>query len=110
MRSRRPCTPKVVTAQCLAGDSFRDFGARLAWQGIVGVDLLRKLRHEYRPYEQDPGETDRVYQAALQRLMEAIRSGGGRQAVRAMAWAGQRFAAVELDRSQRRPPAQDLDR
>lgn len=76
---------------------------RLAWQGIVGVDLLRKLRHEYRPYERDPGETDRVYQAALQRLMEAIRAGGGGRAATAMAWAGQRFAAIELDRSQQRP-------
>lgn len=76
---------------------------RLAWQGIVGVDLLRKLCHEHRPYERTPGVTDRTYEEALRRLLEAIREGGGRRAVDAMAWAGRQFAAVETDRTQPRP-------
>jgi len=76
---------------------------RLAWQGIVGVDLLRRLCHEVRPYERTAGDTDRAYEAALSQLLQAIREGGGKRAVRAMAWAGERFAAIETDRSQSRP-------
>jgi predicted nucleotide-binding protein (sugar kinase/HSP70/actin superfamily) len=76
---------------------------RLAWQGIVGVDLLLKLRHEVRPYERSEGETDRVYQACLRRLLEAIEEGGGRRAVAAMAWAGAQFAAIGIDRSRQKP-------
>ena len=38
---------------------------RLAWQGVVGVDLLQKALHETRPYEAAPGSADRLYQQAL---------------------------------------------
>jgi predicted nucleotide-binding protein (sugar kinase/HSP70/actin superfamily) len=80
---------------------------RLAWQGIVAVDLLLKLRYEHRPSERHAGETDRLYWACLNKLVAAIRAGGGRRAVRAMAWAGVQFAALdvdqEVDRGQRRP-------
>ena len=76
---------------------------RLAWQGVVGIDLLLKLRHEYRPYECRSGETDRVYQVCRRRLLDAIEAGGGRSAVRAMAWAATQFDAIEVDRSQPRP-------
>jgi predicted nucleotide-binding protein (sugar kinase/HSP70/actin superfamily) len=80
---------------------------RLAWQGIVGVDLLRKLCHQVRPYERTAGEADRAYAEALDRLLAAIRQGGGQQAARAiataMAWAGERFAAIETDCSEPRP-------
>jgi len=75
---------------------------RLAWQGIVCVDLLLKLRYEYRPIERHAGETDRLYQACLEKAVGAIRAGGGRQAVRAMAWAGEQFAALDVDRTQSR--------
>jgi predicted nucleotide-binding protein (sugar kinase/HSP70/actin superfamily) len=76
---------------------------RLAWQGVVGIDLLLKLCYEYRPYERYAGETDRVYQACQQKLLKAIEGGGGRLAVEAMAWAGKQFAAIDVDTSQRRP-------
>jgi predicted nucleotide-binding protein (sugar kinase/HSP70/actin superfamily) len=76
---------------------------RLAWQGIVGVDLLRKLRHEHRPYERHEGDTDRAYQASLRSFLEAIEQGGGKRAVRALSQAGERFAALDVDHSQPRP-------
>ncbi|MFN2133289.1 MAG: hypothetical protein ACK2VD_22375 [Anaerolineae bacterium] len=76
---------------------------RLAWQGIVGIDLLLKLCHEVRPYERVPGETDRVYHVCQRRLLGAIEGGGGREATDAMAWAGEQFAAINVDRSQPRP-------
>jgi predicted CoA-substrate-specific enzyme activase len=49
---------------------------RLAWQGIVAVDLLMKKLLETRPYEKEKGQTDRVYQESLKRVCEAIREGG----------------------------------
>jgi predicted nucleotide-binding protein (sugar kinase/HSP70/actin superfamily) len=92
-----------------ADDGYQGLGddplrfRRLAWQGIVGVDLLRKLCHEIRPCEHRKGETDEVYQVALGVLLEAIEAGGGRRAVQAMASASRRFAQVAVDRSRLKP-------
>jgi predicted CoA-substrate-specific enzyme activase len=47
--------------------------ARLAWQGIVAVDLLMKKLLETRPYEKQKGKADRIYQESLSRICEAIR-------------------------------------
>lgn len=49
---------------------------RLGWQGIVAVDLLMKKLLETRPYEKRKGETDQVYQKALDRVCKTIREGG----------------------------------
>jgi predicted nucleotide-binding protein (sugar kinase/HSP70/actin superfamily) len=59
-------------------DSYATLGAtfrRNAWKGIVAVDLLEKLCREFRPYEVNPGETERVYQAALTEVCQAISRG-----------------------------------
>lgn len=45
---------------------------RLAWQGIVAVDLLMKKLLETRPYEKKREQSDQVYQASLTRVCEAI--------------------------------------
>ncbi|MBW2038989.1 MAG: CoA activase [Deltaproteobacteria bacterium] len=50
---------------------------KLGWWAIVAVDLLIKKLHETRPYEQNTGETDRVYKECLDLVCEAIRTGGG---------------------------------
>jgi predicted nucleotide-binding protein (sugar kinase/HSP70/actin superfamily) len=78
---------------------------RLAWQGMVAIDLLLmlKLCYEYRSLACRPQEADAVYDAALRRVLDAIEAGGGRVAVQAMAWAGAQFASLALDRRQRRP-------
>ncbi len=52
----------------IAGGNF----TRLSWQAIVCVDILDKLLREVRPYEINPGETDRIYQESLARLCQAI--------------------------------------
>ncbi len=57
---------------CIMGSQF----ARLAWQGIVGVDLLMKKLLETRPYEKEKGKTDQVYQESLKRVCEAIQQRG----------------------------------
>jgi predicted nucleotide-binding protein (sugar kinase/HSP70/actin superfamily) len=99
-------SPSAANGYQGLGDQSMRF-RRLAWQSVVGVDLLLKLRYEHRPIERHAGATDRVYQACLDKLIEAIHGGGGRQAVRAMAWAAEQFAALEVnqevDGSQQRP-------
>jgi len=60
-------------------DDFRNLEkdpTRLAWQGIVVVDLLVKTLHRVRPYEVNPGETDRVFRDCITRLTEVIERGG----------------------------------
>lgn len=91
------------------GNSYQGFGnnptklRQLMWQGIVAVDLLQKLLHEYRPYELQPGQTDQLYQQALQRVMQAVEQHGGKPLVAAMQWVAQQFEALPVDRSTRRP-------
>jgi predicted nucleotide-binding protein (sugar kinase/HSP70/actin superfamily) len=92
-----------------AENSYRGFGdnptqlRRLAWQGIVGVDLLQKLLWEHRPYELNEGETGRVYRECLDLLVRAIEEGGGRKGVEAMEAAAEKFRALPVDRSERKP-------
>jgi len=62
---------------------YRDLGImgskfdKLGWWAIVAVDILVKKLHETRPYEQNLGETDKVYQGCLDRICDAIRTGRG---------------------------------
>jgi len=46
--------------------------SRLAWHGIVAVDVFDKLLLAYRPYESEDGITEEVYRQRLQKLCEAI--------------------------------------
>ena len=41
---------------------------RLAWKGMVAVDLLQKLLWQTRPYEKNKGETDKIYWHWLKKL------------------------------------------
>jgi predicted nucleotide-binding protein (sugar kinase/HSP70/actin superfamily) len=59
-------------------DFYGDLGmvhngfSRLAWQGIVAIDLLEKKLRETKPYEVTPGETQRIYEKYLQVVHDAI--------------------------------------
>jgi predicted CoA-substrate-specific enzyme activase len=48
---------------------------RLAWQGIVAVDLLMKKLLETRPYEKKREQSDQVYQESLTKVCEATLNG-----------------------------------
>ncbi|MBW2086584.1 MAG: CoA activase, partial [Deltaproteobacteria bacterium] len=54
----------------LAGKDFK----RIAWHAIVAVDLIIKKKLETRPYEVNPGEVDRVYQACLDDICETVKN------------------------------------
>ncbi len=53
----------------MVGDDFD----RIAWHGIVAIDLLEKKLRETRPYERRAGNTDEVYGYYLQKTYEALR-------------------------------------
>jgi len=46
---------------------------RIAWNGVVAIDLLEKKLRECRPYERVAGESDKVYQFFLRKVFEALR-------------------------------------
>jgi predicted CoA-substrate-specific enzyme activase len=48
--------------------------ARLAWQGIVAVDLLEKKLRRLRPYEKVAGSADTIYWRHLKAVCDAVRS------------------------------------
>jgi predicted nucleotide-binding protein (sugar kinase/HSP70/actin superfamily) len=54
---------------------------RIAWKGIVAIDLLEKKLLEIRPYERQAGETARVYQHFLQKTYEILRDRGSLEQV-----------------------------
>jgi predicted CoA-substrate-specific enzyme activase len=53
----------------MVGDDFD----RIAWRGVVAIDLLEKKLWETRPYERRAGDSDQVYQHYLQKAYEALR-------------------------------------
>ncbi|MGQ9630052.1 MAG: acyl-CoA dehydratase activase [bacterium] len=74
---------------------------RLAWQGIVAVDIFDKLLREIRPYEATPGETDRVYRDCLEELCRAMVRREDLMPV--LRRAREAFEGIKVDRSARRP-------
>ncbi len=86
---------------------YSDFGImggrflRLGWQGIVAVDLLIKKLFETRPYEKNPGETNRVYQECLSLICKTIEESNDLN--KAMVEARDRFAAVEITGNGQKP-------
>ena len=63
---------------------YRDLGilgknfTRLAWQGMVAMDLLDKKLRETRPYEKNAGDTEKVFKHYLQKAYETIRDSNDR--------------------------------
>lgn len=58
---------------------YREFGmvgrdfTMDAWKGIIAYDLLSKCLHETRPYEENKGEADKLYQEYVKKLYLALR-------------------------------------
>jgi len=74
---------------------------RTGWQAIVATDVLYKALCETRPYEAEPGATERVYRHYLDCVCEAIRNDRPLEPV--MRRARQAFETIAVDRSQPRP-------
>jgi predicted CoA-substrate-specific enzyme activase len=86
---------------------YRDFAqmnnrvTRWAWQGVVAIDVLTKALHTIRPYEVNPGETDRIYQELIEGVCDVLRSKGNLPAM--MRQAAARMQAIPVDRTEPRP-------
>ncbi|MEK6759898.1 MAG: acyl-CoA dehydratase activase [Deltaproteobacteria bacterium] len=61
------------------GNFYRELGAvggnfpRLAWWGIVAVDILEKILRETRPYEKNRGESEKIYWESVTSVCAAIK-------------------------------------
>ncbi len=54
---------------------FQDFDnafVRSAWRGVVSADILRKLLLQTRPYETQPGASDRAYRESVDDLCQTL--------------------------------------
>lgn len=67
----------------------------LAWQGIVAIDFLQKLLWRTRPYEQEEGKTDEVYERSLEKITKGITQNGTRGLIEALGEVVKKFVAIE---------------
>ena len=92
---------EVITP--LMDDMEATFGRRALfdmWKGMVAVDLLLRAACEIRPYELEPGLTDRIHEEQLEAVERAVEEG---TVVEACRTAGEAFARIPVDRSRPRP-------
>ncbi len=75
--------------------------SRLAWQGIIATDGFYKVLHATRPYELEPGATDRVFRESIERLKRAMESQG--DILQAVKESAEAFARIPKDTSRRKP-------
>jgi predicted nucleotide-binding protein (sugar kinase/HSP70/actin superfamily) len=76
--------------------------ARALWCLIMS-DILEELRHKIRPYEAQKGETDRLFEEAIDSIADAMLKGGMQRAYSAYRKAISAFCGIEYDRSKPRP-------
>lgn len=79
------------------GTHFR----KLAWNGIMYIDLLQKLQRETRPYELQKGETDALYENFVKKAESALEK--HQDLVKFAREANIAFANIKVDRSKPRP-------
>jgi predicted nucleotide-binding protein (sugar kinase/HSP70/actin superfamily) len=61
----------------IVGNEF----TRKAWWGICAIDMLEKLLLQTRPYEREPGETERLYRDYVHRVERSIVADGALDAI-----------------------------
>ena len=71
--------------------------SKLAWWGIVAIDLLDKRLRETRPYEKNKGESDRVYWECLRNICAQIEKREIPE--RGIREAKEAFRAIPVDRT-----------
>ena len=77
-------------------NSYGGYGvkfSKLAWEGIVAIDILRKVQRIIRPEEISPGETNKVYRKYLNKICSILKEGNGLTFV--MREAAREFAEIK---------------
>ncbi|MCX7786734.1 MAG: acyl-CoA dehydratase activase [Spirochaetes bacterium] len=77
------------------------FEIRMLW-GLVMMDILEELRRKIRPYEQNKGETDRIFSHAIEGIALGLEQ-SIRRAIRAFKDGIDSFCRISYDRSRTRP-------
>jgi predicted nucleotide-binding protein (sugar kinase/HSP70/actin superfamily) len=97
-----------------SSDGYEGIGAgamdlvRTGWRAMVVADVLRKMLLKTRPYEQNPGTTDKVFSESLDRVCDAIavpkisHSQRIKEIIRALVASRDAFRSIPTDRSQKR--------
>ncbi len=80
------------------GTTFR----KLAWKGIIIVDILRKFLQEKRPYETNKGDTEKTYQKYLREFEGSIVN-GAKDMTDILVRAREAFKGIPVTDSPRRP-------
>ncbi len=74
---------------------------RIAWRGLVAVDCIQKGLLQTRPYEVNPGQTERVYEECMTDICETIAAKG--DLIQAMHRCRQRQEAVPVENPGSKP-------
>jgi predicted nucleotide-binding protein (sugar kinase/HSP70/actin superfamily) len=75
--------------------------ARLAWQGIVAIDMLDKKLRETRPHEKNPGESDSLYQHYLGNIAEHIKN--RQNLIEVLRQARKDFEGIPIEKGRKKP-------
>ena len=111
---RRMGLPQIPVIAPLTSTRFDEFAGlfglrfiQALWQGWVASEVLERLRLHVRPYERNPGETDRAYEAGIRDIARAVAQSNGKR------WGGsvlvtlkralKALEGVSVDRSEERP-------
>jgi predicted CoA-substrate-specific enzyme activase len=95
-------TPSNDTSyEDVAGEHGQKFRIN-AWKGFVVADYLHKIHRETRPYEINPGDSDKLYDESLARLEKCIEK-GSKGLHKTLAGIAADFMAVKVDKSSRKP-------
>lgn len=95
----------IISLESYDSYTIKDLGIkfrRLAWNGIIAVDLLQKLLWSTRPYEWAQGETDQVYSQALKKIQLGLAERGIKGLKEQLEGIAAEFASIEI-REEERP-------
>ncbi len=88
-------------------DLYKELGgignglSKIAWKGMVSIDLLQKKLRQVRPYEKNEGETERIYCSYLDRVCRALSR--REETGPLLRQAGAEFDRIPLDGAGRKP-------
>lgn len=98
-----------------SSDGYKSIGKggrelfRTGWRAVLVSDILRKMLLKTRPYETEPGTTDKVFHEGLETVCGALAAPGISHAKRldllvdSLVQVRDRFRSINTDRSQKRP-------
>ena len=76
---------------------------KASWKGILAVDLIRKMLQQIRPYEIHKGDADKVYQEALQAIIQSVEKDGGDRLPAILKKYAHAFKSIPYHKTQRKP-------